>query len=107
MQKGMEGLPSGPGVGEKMANHMTIGQRAALAIKRRVRFGNVKPELDRLTIPHSSYERWKLGKGDPQGYWLQQMALAGYDVHWILTGEARYKVSEIDFDTAEYEEEND
>lgn len=90
-----------------MVNHMTIGQRAALAIKRRVRFGNVKPELDRLTIPHSSYERWKLGKGDPQGYWLQQMALAGYDVHWILTGEVRYKVSEIDFDTAEYEEEND
>jgi hypothetical protein len=85
---------------------MTIGERAALAIKRRVRYGNVKPELDRLTIPHGSYERWKLGKGDPHSFWLQQLALAGYDVHWILTGQ-KQTVSEIDFDTAEYEEEND
>lgn len=89
-----------------MVNHMTIGQRAALAIKRRVRYGKVKPELDRLTIPHGSYERWKLGKGDPQSFWLQQLALAGYDVHWILTGQ-KQTVQEIDFDTAEYEEEND
>ena len=89
-----------------MVKHMTIGQRAALAIKRRVRYGNVNPELDCLTIPHSSYERWKLGKGDPQSFWLQQMALARYDVHWILTGQ-KQTVSEIDFDTAEYEEEND
>ena len=89
-----------------MVNHMTIGQRAALAIKRRVRYGKVNPELDRLTIPHSSYERWKLGKGDPQAFWLQQMALDGYDVYWILTGQ-KQTVSEIDFDTAEYEEEND
>lgn len=89
-----------------MVKHMTIGQRAALAIRRRVRFGKVKPELDRLTIPTGSYERWKLGKGDPQSYWLQQMAFAGYDIHWILTGE-QHRVPEIDFDTAEYEEEND
>lgn len=89
-----------------MVKYMTIGQRATLAIKRRVRYGNVNPELDRLTIPHSSYERWKLGKGDPQSFWLQQMALAGYDVHWILTGQ-KQTVPEIDFDTAEYEEEND
>lgn len=88
-----------------MDKHMSVGQRAALAIKRRVRYGNVKPELDRLTIPHGSYERWKLGKGDPQSFWLQQLALAGYDVHWILTGE-KYHVQDIDFDTAEYEEEN-
>ena len=89
-----------------MVKYMTIGQRAALAIKRRVRYRNVNPELDRLTIPHSSYERWKLAKGDPQSFWLQQMALAGYDVHWILTGQKK-TVPEIDFDTAEYEEEND
>lgn len=90
-----------------MVKHMTIGQRAALAIKRRVRFGKVKPELDRLTIPTGSYERWKLGKGDPQSYWLQQMALAGYDVHWILTGETKNPMKDIDFDTVDYEEEND
>lgn len=89
-----------------MVKHMTVGQRAALAIKRRVRHGRVKPELDRLTIPNGSYERWKLGKSDPQSFWLQQLALAGYDVHWILTGQ-KQTVPEIDFDTAEYEEEND
>lgn len=84
---------------------MTIGERAALAIKRRVRYGKVKPELDRLTIPHGSYERWKLGKGDPQSFWLQQLALAGYDVHWILTGQDRCQGQEIDFDIVDYEEE--
>ena len=90
-----------------MDKHMTVGQRTALAIKMRVQHGRVKPELDRLTIPHGSYERWKLGKGDPQSFWLQQLALSGYDVHWILTGQVRDHGPEIDFDIADYEEEND
>ena len=90
-----------------MVKHMTVGQRAALAIQRRVRHGRVKPELDRLTIPQGSYERWKLGKSDPQSFWLQQLALAGYDVHWILTGQVRDHGPEIDSDIADYEEEND
>lgn len=89
-----------------MVKHMTVGQRAVLAIQRRVRHGKVKPELDRLTIPQSSYHRWKSGEQSPQWFWLQQLALAGYDVHWILTGQ-KQTVPEIDFDTAEYEEEND
>lgn len=85
---------------------MTIGERAALAIKRRVKYGKVKPELDRLNITEASYSRWKRGKDNPQSFWLQKMALAGYDVHWILTGE-KCRMPEIDFDTVEYEEEND
>lgn len=89
-----------------MDKHVTIGQRAALAIWKRVRFGRVKPELDRMQIPQGTFSRWKTGKGDPQAYCLQQMALSGYDVHWILTGQVSDHGPEIDFDIADYEEEN-
>ena len=89
-----------------MVKHMTVGQRAVLAIQRRVRHGRVKPELDRLTIPQSSYHRWKSGEQSPQWFWLQQLALAGYDVHWILTGQVSDHGPEIDSDIADYEEEN-
>ena len=88
-----------------MDKHMTVGQRAALAIKRRVQYGRIKPELDRLTIPERSYSRWKKGKDNPQSFWLQQLAFAGYDVHWILTGQDRCQGTEIDFDIVDYEEE--
>ena len=84
-----------------MDKHMTVGQRTALAIKRHVRYGRVKTELDRLTIPVGTYKRWKLGKDDPQSFWLQQLAFAGYDVHWILTGQVRDNGPEIDFEIAD------
>ncbi len=84
---------------------MTIDQRAAKAIKERVRYGKVAPELKRLGTVSTNYSRWRDGESDPQAYWLQQMAFAGYDVHWILTGEHRFPVQEIDYDIAEYEED--
>ena len=83
---------------------MTGGQRAAKEIRRKVKYGRVKPELDRLTIPQGTFSKWESGKYDPQFYWLQTMAKAGYDTHYILTGE-RTHTPDIDFDIAEFEEE--
>lgn len=64
----------------------TIGERAAQAIKRRVRYGRIKPECDRINIPVGVVYDWANGVTNPSAYYLQQMALAGYDVHYILTG---------------------
>ena len=86
---------------------LTVGQRASQAIKERVNYGKVKPELDRLFIPTSTFYAWELYQRDPQAYYLKQMALAGYDIFWILTGqrEKKYPVTDTDFDICEYEEE--
>ena len=84
---------------------MTGGQRAAQEIRRKVHYGRVKPELDRLTIPQGTFTKWENAKYDPQFYWLQQLAFAGYDTHYILTGERKYLPPEPDFEICEYEEE--
>ena len=86
---------------------LTTSQRAVRAIKERVNYGDIKPELERLQIPTSTYYHWKTRHCDPQSYHLAQMALAGYDIFWILTGqrEKKYPVTDVDFDICEYEEE--
>lgn len=84
---------------------LTVGQRLVLAVKERVHYGKVKQELERLQIPQSSFTHWKDGDRNPQVYYLTQMALAGYDVYWILTGKKQIPVQDIDFDIADYEEE--
>lgn len=84
---------------------MTIGERTAQEIKKRVKFGKVLPELKRLTIPTECYYRWKRGRGDPQAHYLRILALEGYDIHYILTGQKQSE-EETDF-LAEYEEEYD
>lgn len=84
---------------------LTVGQRLVRAVKERVHHGKVKQELERLQIPQSSFTHWKDGDRNPQVYYLTQMALAGYDVYWILTGKKQIPVQDIDFDIAEYEEE--
>ena len=86
---------------------LTGGQRVVRAIKERVHYGRVKDELDRLDIPQRTYNRWKEGDGNPQFYYLNRLALAGYDIFWILTGkrEKKYPVTDVDFDICEYEEE--
>ena len=86
---------------------LTVGQRLVRAVKERVHYGKVKQELERLQIPQSSFSHWKDGDRNPQVYYLTQMALAGYDVYWILTGQVRDHGPEIDSDIADYEEEND
>ena len=76
-----------------------------MAIKQRVRYGRVFPELERLGLNSANYYQWNKGRSDPQAYWLKQLALNGYDIYWILTGQRTYPETEIDFDIAEYEEE--
>jgi len=66
---------------------MTIGERAARAIKSRVPDKKQREvELAKLDIPKGTFGHWQCGKGDPSAYYLKQMALAGYDVFYILTG---------------------
>lgn len=84
---------------------LTTSQRVVRAIKERVNYGDIKPELERLQIPTSTYYHWKTRHCDPQSYHLAQMALAGYDIFWILTGKKQIPVQDVDYDIAEYEEE--
>lgn len=71
-----------------MAKLDTIGKRAAFAIDqrkvhKRIKKRDVYAEIDATYITVSN---WRCGNTDPKGYHLQQMAFAGYDVMWILTG---------------------
>ena len=65
----------------------TIGERAVKEIKNRARQNNVSvsKQASELTITSVHISHWKDGT-NPSAYWLQQMALAGYDVFYILTG---------------------
>ena len=87
---------------------MDIGERAAQAIRERAAKKGISPvkEAEHLGTSRKTYRDWAFRGRNPCGYWLQQMALAGYDIHWILTGEIRYPVTEPDFDISEYEEES-
>lgn len=87
---------------------LTIGQRAARAIRERAAATGKSAAsiIEAMGANRKTLGDWERRGGNPQAYWLQQLALDGYDVHWILTGQEQ-TVSEIDFDTAEYEEEND
>ena len=85
--------------------NMTIGERTAKAIDQRVKYGNVAPELRRLGISHTSFSKWKHNNVNPQAYWLQQLALDGYDTYWILTGKRQYPEADTDFELAGLEEE--
>lgn len=71
---------------------MTIGQRAAAEIREHAFRKHIKlgQEIANIKGNRNCYRLWKIGRVDPQAFALQQMALAGYDIHWILTGEERY-----------------
>lgn len=66
----------------------TIPERAALEVLRRV--GDEKKsnsrELDKIQLSERLLHRWIKAQCIPGGYFLQQMALAGYDIYYILTG---------------------
>lgn len=68
---------------------MTIGERATQEILKRVKIngGFVKDELRSMSISHDVYSKWKYHNLNPSAYFLQQMALHGYDIYYILTGE--------------------
>jgi transcriptional regulator with XRE-family HTH domain len=65
-----------------------IGKRAVAAIEARAKRDRktVSQECIRLGMSINVYSNWKRGGVVPSGYFLQQMAMGGYDVHYILTG---------------------
>lgn len=65
-----------------------IGKRAAQAIRERAKQNGTKLEEESLKVDVSRkvMNDWEIRNRNPSSYFLQQMALAGYDVIWILTG---------------------
>jgi hypothetical protein len=47
-------------------------------------------ELAKLDIPKGTYYHWLHGKYNPTAYYLQRMALAGYNIYFILTGKENF-----------------
>lgn len=66
----------------------TIGERAAKEIKKRARANGVSmsKQASEISLTSVHIAHWTDGM-NPSAYYLQQMALAGYDVIYILTGE--------------------
>ena len=86
---------------------MTIGNRAAQAIHERSLDTGISPAklMEKMGANRKTLVDWDKNGRNPQAYYLQQMALEGYDTYWILTGRRQYPFPAIDFDIAEYEEE--
>lgn len=70
----------------------TIGKRAVWAIEERCVQTRTRKgkEFANLSVESSKVSNWRCGRNDPDAFALQQMALAGYDIHWILTGVKAY-----------------
>lgn len=68
-----------------------IGKRAAEAIRKTAseKDTSYAVELARAGVSREQLYQWEHGKCNPTGMLLQRMALAGYDVHYILTGKER------------------
>ena len=66
-----------------------IGKRCAEAILQKVGEGSLEKELYRLELTRQSLHQWQKGKYTPHAKVLRRMALAGYDVIYILTGERK------------------
>jgi hypothetical protein len=66
----------------------TIGERAAHLIRVRATMKGISidQECERIGANRKVYRDWRKCGRNPTSYFLQQMALAGYDVIWILTG---------------------
>lgn len=80
----------------------TIGQRAAKAIRDRAKESGklLEEELLDVDVSRRVLCAWENYNRNPQAYFLQQMALAGYDVYWILTGRT-FDEKELLFGAAE------
>lgn len=67
-----------------------IGLRAAKEIYSRQDFEHkIDDILDEIELTRTSLWQYKTGKYTPSGVILRRMALAGYDVIYILTGERK------------------
>jgi transcriptional regulator with XRE-family HTH domain len=67
---------------------MTVGQRAAKAIRDRAKKNGetLEREADKVYVSRKVINDWEIHNRNPQAFFLQQMALAGYDIYWILLG---------------------
>lgn len=67
-----------------------IGPRVAKEIRNRQDADhNLDDVLDEIDITRQSLHHYKKRKSIPSGAVLRKMALAGYDVHYLLTGERK------------------
>ena len=68
---------------------MTIGQRAAEAIREKAKFKGLdfRTECSNIGVPAQTVSCWKVGHCDPGSFYLAEMYKLGYDVIYILTGE--------------------
>ncbi len=71
-------------------NNLTIGNRAAEEIKKQAMKNgtSLHKEGAKIGVASTILTSWKRNT-NPSAYFLQQMALAGYDVIYILTGEKK------------------
>ena len=71
-----------------------IGHRAAQAIEERSKANGrtLTEEFRALGMYAKTKGDWKERGIDPSAYWLQQLAFAGFDVMWILTGKSDMEV---------------
>ena len=69
----------------------TVGERTVQAIKDRAKQNGTKKsvEAEKLGISRRVMCGWDKSRTDPSAYFLQQMALHGYDIYWILTGKEK------------------
>ena len=69
---------------------MTIGQRAAQAVKERAEEKGItiKQECEAIKTSQFTVRDWATRK-TPGGYILGEMYRQGYDVIWILSGERK------------------
>lgn len=74
-----------------MATPQSIGERAAYAIRERAKQNgrHVLEEAEEVFVSKRVLWAWQTGQFDPRAYFLQEMALAGYDIYWILTGKEK------------------
>lgn len=66
----------------------SISERAALEIIRRAGCEKkaLRQELDKIQVSNRLFYRWLSVPGFPGSFFLREMALAGYDIDYILTG---------------------
>lgn len=69
---------------------MTIGQRCYLALNDRAERRGVScaKECRKCNIEPHYLQYWRKG-GNPSAKALKELALAGYDIYYILTGERK------------------
>ena len=80
----------------KIESVRTIGERAAhlIRVKATMKGISIEEECANIGASRKVYRDWKKMGRNPTAYFFQQMALAGYDVIWILTGKENKNVTD-------------